>query len=63
MFFFESFLLKVIEGSSSASPLGRLPESQGSMSLVSKILAFHITSQSSEISLSFLANISHLLLI
>lgn len=56
--FFES-LLKVIEGNLSVSLLGRHPESQVSMSLVSKILAFHIVSQSSEILLSFLANILH----
>jgi len=56
--FFES-LLNVIEGNLSASLLGRHPESQVSMSLVSKILAFHIVSQSSEIPLSFLANILH----
>lgn len=57
--FFESFLLKVIEGDLSASLWGRHPESQVSMSLVSKILAFHIVSQSSEIPLSFLVNILH----
>lgn len=57
--FFESFLLRVTEGNLSASLWGRHPESQVSMSLVSKILAFHIVSQSSEIPLSFLANILH----
>lgn len=42
--FFEFFLLEVIEGNLSTSLLGRHPESQVSMSLVSKILAFHIVS-------------------